>query len=106
MPSAGATPIEPPFFAYSGQRGMRRVLLDLKDADGRDAFFALSDAADVIVESFRPGVVERLGIGYEAVRRATPAWSTAPPPGTARTGRTPSGPGTTSTTSPWAGTWP
>ena len=72
VPSAGATPIEPPFFAYSGQRGMRRVLLDLKDGDGRDAFLALADAADVIVESFRPGVVERLGIGYEAVSARNP----------------------------------
>ena len=36
VPSADAAPIEPPFFAYSGHRGMRRVLLDLKDDDGRD----------------------------------------------------------------------
>jgi alpha-methylacyl-CoA racemase len=72
VPAAGATPIEPPFFAYSGQRGMRRVLFDLKDADGKEAFLALADAADVIVESFRPGVVERLGIGYRAVAARNP----------------------------------
>ena len=67
VPSADAAPIDPPFFAYSGHRGMRRVLLDLKDADGKEAFLALGAAADVVVESFRPGVVDRLGIGYDAV---------------------------------------
>jgi alpha-methylacyl-CoA racemase len=46
---------------------MRRVLLDLKDVEGREAFLALAAAADVVVESFRPGVVDRLGIGYGAV---------------------------------------
>jgi alpha-methylacyl-CoA racemase len=67
VPSADAKPIQPPYFAYSGHRGMRRVLLDLKDGEGREAFLALAAAADVVVESFRPGVVDRLGIGYDAV---------------------------------------
>jgi len=67
VPAADAAPIEPQFFAYSGHRGMRRVLVDLKDADGVAAFLALAAAADVVVESFRPGVVDRLGIGYAAV---------------------------------------
>ena len=51
---------------------MHRVLLDLKDDDGREAFLALAAAADVVVESFRPGVVERLGIGYAAVSARNP----------------------------------
>ena len=72
VPSADASPIEPQFFAYSGQRGMRRVLLDLKDSDGKEAFLALAAAADVVVESFRPGVVDRLGIGYDAVSARNP----------------------------------
>jgi len=72
VPSADARPIEPSFFAYSGHRGMRRVLLDLKDDDGREAFLSLAAAADVVIESFRPGVVDRLGIGYEAVRARHP----------------------------------
>ncbi len=72
VPSADAAPIEPQYFAYSGHRGMRRVLLDLKDADGKEAFLALAAAADVVVESFRPGVVERLGIGYDAVSARNP----------------------------------
>ena len=68
MPGQGPAPVTPPFFAYSAQRGMRRVLLDVRDPEGRDAFLALAAGADVVVESFRPGVVDRLGIGYEAVR--------------------------------------
>ena len=64
---AGVATVPPPY-AYSGHRGMRRALLDLKDDDGRDAFLDLARCADVVVESFRPGVVDRLGIGYEAVR--------------------------------------
>jgi alpha-methylacyl-CoA racemase len=68
VPGRGPAPVTPPFFAYSAHRGMRRVLLDVRDPAGRDAFLALAARADVVVESFRPGVVERLGIGYEAVR--------------------------------------
>ncbi|HVB92358.1 MAG TPA: CoA transferase [Acidimicrobiales bacterium] len=72
VPSADATPIEPSFFAYSGHRGMRRILVDLKDEEGRAAFLALATSADVVVESFRPGVVDRLGIGYQAVTARNP----------------------------------
>ena len=72
VPSAAAAPIVPPFFAYSGHRGMRRVLLDLKDDEGREAFLALASAGDVVVESFRPGVVDRLGIGYGSVSARQP----------------------------------
>ncbi len=72
VPSADVVPTEPQFYAYSGHRGMRRVLLDLKDEQGKEAFLALAAAADVVVESFRPGVVERLGIGYDAVAKRNP----------------------------------
>jgi alpha-methylacyl-CoA racemase len=72
VPSADAAPIEPPYFAYSGHRGMSRALFDLKDEHGREAFLALAGASDVVVESFRPGVMDRLGIGYEAVSARHP----------------------------------
>ncbi|MFD1512621.1 CaiB/BaiF CoA transferase family protein [Halomarina rubra] len=49
-------------------RGKRSVALDLKRDAGREAFYALVEAADVVVESFRPGVVERLGVDYETLR--------------------------------------
>lgn len=49
-------------------RGKKSVALDLKTDDGREAFYRLLDDADVVFESFRPGVSERLGIEYDAVR--------------------------------------
>jgi len=73
VPAQGGAQIEPAFYAYSGHRGMSRVLVDLKDEGGRQAFLALAAGADVVVESFRPGVADRLGIGYEAVRAVNPA---------------------------------
>jgi alpha-methylacyl-CoA racemase len=64
--------IAPPFYAYSGHRDMERVLLDIKTDAGRDAFLRLAANADVVIESFRPGVVERLGIGDAEVRAVNP----------------------------------
>lgn len=72
VPRAGAVQIVPPYYAYSGNRGMQRALFDLKSDAGRGAFLALADQSDVIIESFRPGVVDRLGIGYEAVSARNP----------------------------------
>ena len=72
VPAAGAEPIVPPFFSYSGHRDMRRALFDLKDPQGKEAFLALAEASDVVVESFRPGVMERLGLGYEPVSARNP----------------------------------
>src|SRR3954454_8235219 len=72
-PKQSGVQIVPPFYAYSGHRGMERVLLDLKHASGRDAFLKLAARADVVIESFRPGVMDRLGIGPEVVRAANPA---------------------------------
>ena len=69
VPSKQASQIVPPHYAYSGHRLMKRALLDLKSDDGREAFLALAEGADVVLESFRPGVVDRLGVGYDAVRK-------------------------------------
>jgi len=68
-PSKGALKIQPPFFAYSANRGLKRVQIDLKAADGRAAFLRLAAVADVMIESFRPSVVTRLGISYEELKR-------------------------------------
>jgi hypothetical protein len=64
--------IEPPFFAYGAGRGMTSVRLDLKSEDGLAKFLELCGEADVVVESYRPGVAARLGIGYEAVQDVNP----------------------------------
>jgi crotonobetainyl-CoA:carnitine CoA-transferase CaiB-like acyl-CoA transferase len=53
-------------------RGKKSVMLDLKTAAGREALLRLCEDADVFVESFRPGVTERLGVGWEALRRRNP----------------------------------
>ena len=72
VPGRGADPIQPPFYAYSGSRHLRRTSIDLKDPDGRQAFLSLVATADVVVESFRPGVVERLRIGFDDLRAVNP----------------------------------
>ena len=54
-------------------RGKKSVVVDLKDAAQREALLALCETADVFVESFRPGAVDRLGVGYDAVARAQSA---------------------------------
>jgi crotonobetainyl-CoA:carnitine CoA-transferase CaiB-like acyl-CoA transferase len=53
-------------------RNKRGLRLDLKQPAGRDVFLRLARDADVIVESFRPGVTDKLGIGFEAVRAINP----------------------------------
>lgn len=73
VPRSGGVQITPPYYAYSGNRGMTRALFDLKDDGGREAFLALAAGADVVIESFRPGVVDRLGIGYPALQEVNPA---------------------------------
>lgn len=71
-PRRSGVQIEPAYHAYSGSRWMKRIALDLKASGGRAAFFRLVAQADVLIESFRPGVAERLGLGYEAVRGVNP----------------------------------
>ncbi len=53
-------------------RGKKSVTLDLRNAEDREAFFQLVDSADVVLESFRPGVMEKLGCGYETLRARNP----------------------------------
>lgn len=53
-------------------RKKRSVALDLKTDAGREAFYDLLSEADVVMESFRPGVAERLGVDYETVAEHRP----------------------------------
>jgi alpha-methylacyl-CoA racemase len=72
VPSQAGVQIVPPFHAYSAHRGLKRMLVDLKRDGGRDAFLQLADGADVVIESFRPGVIDRLGIGYPVLSGRNP----------------------------------
>nr|WP_042300942.1 CaiB/BaiF CoA-transferase family protein [Paraburkholderia kururiensis] len=53
-------------------RGKRETRLDLKSESGRNVLKALARDADVLVESFRPGVMARLGLGYDTLRELNP----------------------------------
>lgn len=53
-------------------RNKKSVVLDLKSDAGRAAFLKLAQTADVVLESYRPGVLKRLGIDYETVSRLNP----------------------------------
>lgn len=53
-------------------RNKQHMTLNLKTPDGLEIFFRLAEKADVILEGFRPGVVQRLGVDYQAVRQRNP----------------------------------
>ena len=53
-------------------RGKRSVVVDLKTDEGREQFAALVADADVLVDSFRPGVLDRLGFGPDRLRALRP----------------------------------
>jgi alpha-methylacyl-CoA racemase len=54
-------------------RGKRSIRVNLKTDPGREVLLRLARDADVLLESFRPGVLERLGVGYERLRQVNPA---------------------------------
>jgi len=53
-------------------RGKRETRIDLKSDSGRTVLLALARHADVLIESFRPGVMDRLGVGYDTLHAANP----------------------------------
>ena len=56
------------FFYQIVNRGKQSLRLDLKQDVGRELFLRLVETADVVVEGFRPGVMDKLGIGYDVLR--------------------------------------
>jgi len=59
-------------YFLSLNRGKESIALDLKDSSDRQVFGNLVSRADVLVENFRPGTLDRLDLGYELLRRANP----------------------------------
>ena len=60
----------PPFAAFN--RRKRSVTIDVRQPEGAEAYLALAEQADVIIENFRPGTLDRLGVGYDAIRERNP----------------------------------
>ncbi|WP_407699940.1 CaiB/BaiF CoA transferase family protein [Streptomyces liliiviolaceus] len=69
-PGGGSLAIDPAHDVTN--RNKRSVIVDLKAADGAERVLALVERADILVEGFRPGVAERLGIGPEACHARNP----------------------------------
>jgi crotonobetainyl-CoA:carnitine CoA-transferase CaiB-like acyl-CoA transferase len=57
---------------YGWNRGKRSIAVNLKDPDGRAIVHRLAEAADVVMENMRPGVVERLGVDYATLHTLNP----------------------------------
>ncbi|MGE3142375.1 MAG: CaiB/BaiF CoA transferase family protein [Hyphomonadaceae bacterium] len=53
-------------------RGKKSIVVDLRKPHGRDVMRKLADVSDVIIENFRPGVMEEAGLGYEDLRKTNP----------------------------------
>ena len=68
----------PPFingvssYFLSLNRGKKSVTMNLKRPEAKEAFYRLAEQCDVLLENFRPGVTERLGVDYETIRRVNP----------------------------------
>ncbi len=60
------------FFITTVNRNKEHISLDLKTPEGKDIFFKLLNTADVVIEGFRPGVVQRLGVDYDTVKQVNP----------------------------------
>lgn len=61
-----------PAYFRNTQRGKLSMTLNLKSEEGREIFMQLAERSDVIIDSFRPGVMGRLGLGYDAVKARAP----------------------------------
>lgn len=61
-----------PGIFYAVNRNKRSIVLNLKKREALNVLYKLSETADIFVESFRPGVAERLGLGYSRIREINP----------------------------------
>ena len=68
----GAQPSASSALFLALNRGKRSIRLDLGEEAGRDVLLALAREYDVLLETFRPGVLDRLGVGYERLREENP----------------------------------
>jgi len=79
MPGRGDDTREfPPFikgessYFMSLNRGKKSITLNLKEEQAREVFYKIAEKSDIILENFRPGVTERLGVDYETIKKINP----------------------------------
>ncbi|MGZ8255445.1 MAG: CaiB/BaiF CoA transferase family protein [Burkholderiaceae bacterium] len=68
--NAAGTPVNPSYEATN--RGKRSIAIDLKRPEGREVLLGLARRADALIEGFRPGVLERLGLGWQTLHAGNP----------------------------------
>ena len=68
--SGGRSQISPPFAAFN--RNKKSVTIDVRKPEGAACYLKLAASVDVVIENFRPGTLDRLGVGYAAVRDLNP----------------------------------
>src|SRR5579863_7273172 len=68
----GVTYADHTAYSIPSNLGKRSIALDLKDAEGRAVLWRLIADADVFLQGFRPGVIERMGFGYDSVSEREP----------------------------------
>jgi alpha-methylacyl-CoA racemase len=64
---------DPMYAKDMSRRGKKSIVINLKSAEGRETLLKLVESADVLIEGYRPGVAEKLGIGPEACHAVNPA---------------------------------
>ncbi len=69
LPDVGDTRTERFAAFYAPDRNKRSIVIDLKKDRGREVFLRLVEKSDVLIEGFRPGVMDRLGVGYSALAK-------------------------------------
>jgi crotonobetainyl-CoA:carnitine CoA-transferase CaiB-like acyl-CoA transferase len=77
MRKMGPTRKEDSAYFLAVNRNKKSMTLNLKAKEGKEIFFKLIVPYDVILESFRPGVMARLGVGYEELKKRNPGSSSA-----------------------------
>ncbi len=76
---------ENPYFVNLN-RSKRSITINMKSEEGKDIIRRLAESSDVLVENFRPGVMDRLGLGYEELRKLNPGLIYAAISGFGKTG--------------------
>jgi len=71
-PSKLGLQTQPAYWTYSANRGLEQMRIDLKNDRGHAAFLKMAERADVVIESFRPGAMKKLGLAYEDLEAVNP----------------------------------